>query len=71
LCAVLAEVRGNGNPLPVIAALCRPNEWVAIDDASRQPVDLDGADAAGWEAFRAYRDRVINSLEESGEEPAQ
>lgn len=70
LSAVYAEVRGNGNPLPALAALCRPNKWVATDDANGQPVDLDSAAASGWEAFRAYRDRVISSIDTSGEEPA-
>jgi hypothetical protein len=38
--AVHVEVRGKGNPVPVLAALCRPNGWVAVDDASGQPVEL-------------------------------
>jgi hypothetical protein len=65
LSAIHAEVRGNGNPAPMLAALCRPHEWVAVDDASGQPVELAGAAAAGWEAFRAYRDRAIRSIQES------
>jgi hypothetical protein len=65
LLAIYAEVRGNGNPVPFLAALCRPNGWVAVDDTSGQPVDLAGPTAAGWESFRAYRDRVIRSIEES------
>lgn len=62
---VYAEVRGDGNPLPLLAALCRPNTWVATDDTSGQPVDLEGAAAAGWEAFRAHRDRAISDIEAS------
>jgi hypothetical protein len=40
LSTVYAEVRGNGNPSPILAALCCPNQWVAIDVANRQPIDL-------------------------------
>lgn len=62
--AVHAEVRGDGNPVPALAALCVPNGWVAVDDASGQPVELEGASAAGWESFRAYRERAIRSIHE-------
>jgi hypothetical protein len=65
LTAIHAEVRGDGNPVPVLAALCRPNGWLAVDDASGQPVEMAGTAAAGWEAFRAYRDRAIRSIQPS------
>jgi hypothetical protein len=61
--AIHAEVRGRGNPGPALTALCRPNEWLAFDDATRQPVDLTGSAAAGWEAFQAYRDQAIRSIQ--------
>lgn len=59
---IYANVRGDGNPMPMLAALCRPNEWVAIDDTSGQPVDMTGASPSGWAAFRAYRDRVVRTF---------
>lgn len=62
LAAVFAEVRWDGNPIPLIAAICRPNNWIAVDDATTQPIDLDAKAASGWEAFRDYRDRVIQSI---------
>ena len=34
LTAVHAEVRGGGDPHPVVTALCRSNGWVATDDAT-------------------------------------
>jgi hypothetical protein len=34
LSAIHAEVRGGGDPNPVLTALCRENGWVAIDDAT-------------------------------------
>jgi hypothetical protein len=68
LIAVCAEVRGSGNPLPFLTALCRTKEWVVIDDTSGQPVELGGAAAEGWKAFLAYRDRVIQGIQASGGE---
>lgn len=61
-----AEVRGEGNPVPVLAALCRPNGWVAVDDASGVSIDLAGEKATGWEAFRSYRDQIVGIIEASG-----
>lgn len=63
LAAIHAEVRGDGNPVPALAALCRSHAWVAVDDASGEPVDLGAAEAAGWQAFRAYRDRAIRDID--------
>ena len=65
--SVCVEVRGNGNPLPFLAAICKPNGWFATDDRDGQPVDLDAESANGWEWFRDYRDRVIGSVGDSTE----
>lgn len=45
LAAIHAEVRGDGKPLPILAALCLPHGWVALDDASGEPVELAGRDS--------------------------
>ena len=57
--AVHLEIRGEGNPLPLIAAICVPNGWIAVDDSTSQPLDLGSEAASGWDKFREYRDRVI------------
>jgi hypothetical protein len=62
LTTIHAEVRGDGNPVAALAALCAPHGWLAVDAASGQHVDLGGAAIACWEAFRAYRDRAIRSI---------
>jgi hypothetical protein len=59
---IRVEVRGNGNPLPVLAALCKPNGWIAIDCATSQFIELAAAAAAGWDVFRDYRGRAIGSI---------
>ena len=72
LTCVHAEVRGNGNPVPVLAAICRRNGWVVVDAVEKTPVDLTAASAPQWEQFRQYRDRVIRDLSGSqgGAEPS-
>ena len=62
IAAVYVEVRGNGNPVPLLAAICIPNGWVAIDGTDGQPVDLAGEAANGWARFREYRDDAVRSL---------
>jgi hypothetical protein len=71
LCSVLAEVRGNGNPVPVLAALCVPNGWIAIDDASGTPVDLSGGSPTGWDDFREYRSRAIRDPGQTSDDARQ
>jgi hypothetical protein len=68
LCSVLAEVRGNGNPVSVLAALCLPNGWIVIDDASGRPVDLSGNSATGWDDFREFRDHAIQDMTRTPED---
>ena len=63
LCSVLAEVRGNGNTVSLLAALCLANGWIVIDDASGKPGDLSGGSPTGWDGFREFRDRAIRSSE--------
>ena len=57
------EVRGTGNPVPLLAAICIPNGWIATDDCTGQPIDLTADSAAGWEQFCEYRSRVIEDSE--------
>lgn len=65
LSSVLAEVRGNGDPVSILAALCLPNGWIIIDAASGEPVDLSGNSPTGWDSFREYRDQAIRTVEEA------
>jgi len=65
LAAIHAEVRGDGKPLPILAALCLPLGWVAVDDASVQPIELTGTESSDWEAFRAYRDQTTRTIQAS------
>jgi hypothetical protein len=56
------DIRGNGNPMPALAALCVPNGWAAIENASGQPLNLTGSTASVWQSFRKYRDGAVSSI---------
>ena len=59
IASVCAEIRGNGNPVPLLAAICNLNGWFATDDRDGQRIDLGSESAKGWESFREYRNQVI------------
>jgi hypothetical protein len=61
------EVRGNGNPMPALAALCQPNGWAVINNADDTALDLAATDSSEWETFRAWRDGAIARLKSDGE----
>ena len=60
---VSAEVRGNGDPRPPLAALCTKRGWSVIDLSTGSPVDLSTtANPTEWDRFRNWRDRAIDDL---------
>jgi hypothetical protein len=65
IAAINVEVRGTGNPVPALAALCVPNGWIAVDCADGTRVDFASEAASGWEAFGAYRDQAIGSIRQA------
>ena len=42
--SMMLHIRGEGDPMPIIADLCKVNGWGAID-MSEGPIDLDNLDA--------------------------
>jgi hypothetical protein len=76
-----ADVRGWGNPVPILARLCLQNGWSVIDaarflnlmqsgvkDAEGQAlVDLTAPTSSAWEDFCGWRDQVIDDIEDPGE----
>jgi hypothetical protein len=62
-----SEIRGNGNPIPVLAAICIPNGWIAVDFCENKQIDLASADSSSWDAFRQYRDDAIQRIRERRE----
>lgn len=57
---VNGEVRGNGDPIPVLASLCQGRGWSVIDASDSSIVNLASAsESAGWERFRKWRDQAL------------
>ena len=61
-----AEVRGEGNPLPTLAAVCVPNGWMVIDAGDNSVVDLSSGSSQEWERFRKWRDGTITLMKGGG-----
>jgi hypothetical protein len=57
-----ADVRGDGNPVPALTALCRPNGWAVINIANGAVVDLTANESVAWNTFQAWRDKAIQDL---------
>jgi hypothetical protein len=55
-------VRGTGNPIGLLASLCRTNGWRLIDDGTQATVDFNQVSAQGWEDFTNWRDRALDTL---------
>ncbi len=56
------EVRGDGNPVPVLAAVCQPNGWAAVNGINGEVVDLSANESPAWEQFVGWRDAAVESL---------
>ncbi len=61
LLTLSVEVRGDGNPIPALASICVPKNWLATENGASQQIDF-GADAEGWQKFRDDRDTAIRTL---------
>lgn len=57
---VNGEVRGNDDPIPVLASLCLGRGWSVMDSSDKSIVNLASAsESSGWDRFRKWRDKVI------------
>ncbi|QDU18786.1 hypothetical protein [Urbifossiella limnaea] len=61
-----AEVRGTGNPVPLLARVCAGRNWSVASDADGSFVDLTAAAAPQWDGFQAYRDRANSDVRDAG-----
>ena len=53
------HIRGGGDPLRLIADLCRPNGWAAVDFSTGDLIDLTNPSPESWLAWQQYRDRIL------------
>ena len=61
-----AEVRGNDDPFPALAAICQPNGWSVVSAADNSIVDLSRLEGSTWQRFREWRDKALNRGREAG-----
>jgi hypothetical protein len=58
-----ADVRGNGDPLSALAAVCRRHNWCVIDVATKTRIDINAAVATpAWQKFCDWRDKAIKQI---------
>lgn len=55
------NVRGNGNPIPVLRRLCVPNGWSVVSSYNQAVVDLSADTSPDWETFSGYREICFNT----------
>lgn len=55
----MLHVRGGGDAVSPIVAMCKHFCWQALDCSSGDFIDLTNPSTEGWERFQAYRDKVF------------
>jgi hypothetical protein len=58
-----ADLRGDGNPLLLLARICAGRRWSVVNGADGSFVDLEAARPEQWDAFREWRDRAVGGIE--------
>ncbi len=56
----MLHVRGGGNAVAPIVAMCKHFGWQALDCSTGDFIDLNEPSTKSWEHFQAYRDRVVS-----------
>jgi hypothetical protein len=64
---VMLHVRGGGDPVHAIAALCKAQGWRALDTVTGICLDPDAPSNEGWRQFQDYRDQLLNEPNPSEE----
>lgn len=57
---MMLHVRGGGDAISAITKFARPLGWSALDCSTGEFLDPDRPSQAGWEAFQAYRDKLVD-----------
>ena len=66
---VCGEVRGRGNPVPLLARMCAGRGWSVVSGTDGSFVDLSAATAPQWDGFQAYRDRAVSGMHDPDGQP--
>src|SRR5262249_4797810 len=59
--SLCGNVRGNGNPLPILRRLCVGNGWSVISSYNKAVVDLGAVASPEWGAFCGYVEHCLNT----------
>jgi len=62
-----ADVRGRGNPMPILKQLCLPKQWVVVNAADNSKVDLSNEKASQWQEFNIWSSRAIDAIRDDDE----
>jgi len=57
--SIMLHVRGSGDPVSAIAALCKGTGWSAFDLATGELLDPDKPSADGWADFQGFRGQLL------------
>ena len=60
---ICIEVRGDGNPMPFLAAICLPNDWIAQENNGKA-LDLSADNSPAWGEFAAWRTQAVAQIKE-------
>ena len=57
--SIMLHVRGGGDAVTPIVAMCRNCGWQALDFSTGKLIDLDHPSSESWQRFQAYRDKIV------------
>lgn len=60
---MMLHVRGGGDVIPAIKALCDHTGWLAYDLQAGEFMAFDAASEESWQEWQAFRDRAVGSSE--------
>jgi len=63
---MMLHVRGGGDAISAILQFAKPNKWSLLDSSTGDFIDPDNPSQEGWEGFQAFRDKMLDTLEEDG-----
>ncbi|MBN2384554.1 hypothetical protein JXQ70_16900 [bacterium] len=58
------RIVGDGDPIPVLFAVCRAHGWVIFDNQAGDLIDQEADPSSSWRKFTEWRDRVITQMDE-------
>jgi hypothetical protein len=57
---IMLHVRGAGDPITTIVAICNRLSCRALDTVTNECLDLTTPSDKGWQEFQDYRDKILS-----------